>query len=177
MASGTGPESARVVDVEVVMAAERIVVGVDTTEASFEALDAAAALARERSAALVVVHVRHIPSATALSESGSEAATMQGTLDQLEAATRRRVAEALTGRGLSWTFEVRTGDPAHELIVTAEERGADAIVVGGRSHGVVGGLIVGSVAQKLVRKSPISVLVVRDGHTHTHPAGAAPAQA
>jgi nucleotide-binding universal stress UspA family protein len=40
---------------------------------------------------------------------------------------------------------------------------ATTIVVGGRTHGVVGGLVVGSVAQKLVRHSPVSVLVVREG--------------
>ena len=38
---------------------------------------------------------------------------------------------------------------------------ASLIVVGGRSHSLLGGLIVGSVAQKLLRSSPISVLVVR----------------
>ncbi|MDQ1532594.1 MAG: hypothetical protein QOF28_355 [Actinomycetota bacterium] len=32
----------------------------------------------------------------------------------------------------------------------------------GRGHSVVGGLVLGSVAQKLVRSSPISVLVVRN---------------
>jgi nucleotide-binding universal stress UspA family protein len=34
-------------------------------------------------------------------------------------------------------------------------------VVGGRGHNLLGGLLLGSVAQKLVRWSPISVLVVR----------------
>ena len=58
------------------------------------------------------------------------------------------------------------GDPATELIAAAREHQAGAIVVGGRSHGVVGGLVVGSVAQKLVRHSPVSVLVVRDGQAH-----------
>ena len=35
------------------------------------------------------------------------------------------------------------------------------IVIGGRGHSLLGGLALGSVAQKLVRCSPISVLVVR----------------
>jgi nucleotide-binding universal stress UspA family protein len=55
------------------------------------------------------------------------------------------------------------GDPATELVAAARAHHAKTIVVGGRNHGVVGGLVVGSVAQKLVRHSPVSVLVVRDG--------------
>jgi nucleotide-binding universal stress UspA family protein len=43
----------------------------------------------------------------------------------------------------------------------ATETEASLIVVGGRSHSLLGGLIVGSVAQKLLRSSQISVLVVR----------------
>lgn len=39
-------------------------------------------------------------------------------------------------------------------------------MVGGRTHGVVEGLVMGSVAQKLIRHSPVSVLVVRDGQAH-----------
>src|ERR1700738_1574257 len=58
------------------------------------------------------------------------------------------------------------GVPAAELIGAAQKNQATTIVVGGRSHGVVGGLVLGSVAQKLVRHSPISVLVVRDGQAH-----------
>jgi nucleotide-binding universal stress UspA family protein len=65
-----------------------------------------------------------------------------------------------------WRFDVALGDPATELIAAAHDHGATAIVVGGRSHGVVGGLVLGSVAQKLVRHSPVSVLVVRDGQAH-----------
>ena len=67
---------------------------------------------------------------------------------------------------MKWRFEVASGDPAHELMEAARHAQATTIVVGGRTHGVVGGLVAGSVAQKLVRHSPISVLVVRDGETH-----------
>jgi nucleotide-binding universal stress UspA family protein len=35
------------------------------------------------------------------------------------------------------------------------------IVVGGRGHSLLGGLVLGSIAQRLLRCSPISVLVIR----------------
>ncbi len=85
------------------------------------------------------------------------------TLDELQAITRTQVAGVMAGRRGGWRFDVTSGDPGAELIKAAIEHRAGAIVVGGRNHGVVGGLVVGSVAQKLVRKSPVSVLVVRHG--------------
>jgi nucleotide-binding universal stress UspA family protein len=52
-------------------------------------------------------------------------------------------------------------------LAAASGRGAAGIIVGGHRHGVVGGLVTGPVAQKLVRQSPVSVSVVRDGHLTT----------
>jgi nucleotide-binding universal stress UspA family protein len=69
----------------------------------------------------------------------------------------------LSGTGIYWSFESASGDPASELIRLGGARHADAIVVGGKTHGVLGGLVLGSVPEKLVRHSPISVVVVRDG--------------
>src|SRR6202035_3512477 len=98
-------------------------------------------------------------------EVGAEAA-ISDALDQVEQASRERAADVLSGRKVAWRFEVAGGDPATALIAAAGDHQSRAIVVGGRSHGLVGGLIVGSVAQKLVRHSPVSVLVVRDGKAH-----------
>ena len=92
------------------------------------------------------------------------------TLDAMEKTTRERTGAILAGRNLLWRFAVAHGDPAAELIAAAQDNLATAIVVGGRSHGLISGLALGSVAQKLVRHSPVSLLVVRDGHAHrVHP--------
>jgi len=91
---------------------------------------------------------------------------MNDALDEIERMSRERVADVLAGRRVRWRFEVASGDPATELMAVARLDQATTIVVGGRTHGVVGGLVIGSVAQKLVRHSPVSVLVVRDGQAH-----------
>jgi nucleotide-binding universal stress UspA family protein len=145
-----------------------MVVGVDGTADSLAALSSAAELAEESGAELLVVHVRHesaAASAASSVEAGAEAA-MSEALDEVERISRERVADVLAGRRVRWRFDVVSGDPATQLITIARDRAATTIVVGGRTHGVVGGLAVGSVAQKLVRHSPISVLVVRDGRAH-----------
>jgi nucleotide-binding universal stress UspA family protein len=145
---------------------ETVVVGVDGTADSLAALSTAAELARESGDSLVVVHVRHDSAMAAASiEVGAEAA-ISDALDEVEQASRDRAADVLSVRQVAWRFEISGGDPATALIASARVHHSRAIVVGGRSHGLVGGLIVGSVAQKLVRHSPVSVLVVRDGKAH-----------
>jgi nucleotide-binding universal stress UspA family protein len=47
------------------------------------------------------------------------------------------------------------------LIEVAQSANASLIVVGGRGHSLLGGIVLDSVAQNLVRSSPISVLVDR----------------
>jgi nucleotide-binding universal stress UspA family protein len=147
--------------------ANTIVVGVDATDDSLAALAAAAELGEESGAALVVVHVRHESwmASAAVMEPGAQP-VMRDTLDAEEKAARERAAAVLAGRGVRWRLDVALGDPATELIAAAHDHGATAIVVGGRSHGVIGGLVLGSVAQKLVRHSPVSVFVVRAGQAH-----------
>ncbi len=147
--------------------ANTIVVGVDATDDSLAALAAAAELAEESGAALVVVHVRSESwmASAAVMEAAAQPA-IADTLDAVETTTRERTAAILAERNLVWRFAVARGDPAAELIAAARDNRATAIVVGGRSHGLISGLALGSVAQKLVRHSPVSVLVVRDGHAH-----------
>jgi nucleotide-binding universal stress UspA family protein len=146
--------------------ARPIIVGVDSTADSLTALTAGARLARQQQTSILAVHVRHEPSLASETVVASEAAAIATALDEMEATTRSHVSDAMAGRSLNWRFVVTSGDPAHELIKQAIDTRAAAIVVGGRNHGIVGGLVQGSVAQKLVRKSPVSVLVVRDGQTH-----------
>ena len=112
---------------------------------------------------MVVVHVRHESAMAAANIEAGAGVAISEALDEVEQMSRERAAGVLAGRKVDWRFEVSGGDPATELIAAARAHEARAIVVGGRSHGLVGGLVVGSVAQKLVRHSPVSVLVVRDG--------------
>ena len=83
--------------------------------------------------------------------------------------SRERSHDVLAARRVRWRFEVAAGDPAAALIAAAERYAARAIVVGGRTHSLVGGLVAGSVAQELVRHPPASVIVVRDGRARVLP--------
>jgi nucleotide-binding universal stress UspA family protein len=71
------------------------------------------------------------------------------------------VVEAIRMRGGNATSIVEEGDEVEETIMrVAGELGADVIVVGSHGHGAFQGLL-GSTGAKLVRRSPIPVLVIR----------------
>lgn len=57
--------------------------------------------------------------------------------------------------------KVEFGDPAHCLIETAREIGANLIVVGTHGKGFLEEMVIGSVSSKVLREAPCSVLVVR----------------
>lgn len=53
------------------------------------------------------------------------------------------------------------GDPAEEIIALATDQRADLIVIGSRGHGRLAGLLLGSVAQKVLAHASCPVLIVR----------------
>jgi nucleotide-binding universal stress UspA family protein len=53
------------------------------------------------------------------------------------------------------------GNPAQEIIAAAKDQQADLIVVGSRGHGRLAGLLLGSVAQKVISLAHCPVVVVR----------------
>lgn len=72
------------------------------------------------------------------------------------------VVEAVTARGVRAEGLVLEGEkPAAEIAEAAQDRGADILVVGSHGQGLFQGLL-GSESTKLVRRSPIPVLVIRN---------------
>lgn len=58
---------------------------------------------------------------------------------------------------------VRNGRAADEILAQAKEDGADLVVAGAKGHGMLGALMLGSVSEALVERSPCPVLIVRGG--------------
>jgi len=73
------------------------------------------------------------------------------------------VAGRLRAAGLDASSEVRSGDPAHQIIAAAIAHDAGLVVVGTRGQTGLRRLILGSVARKVLLHAPCSVLVVRGG--------------
>jgi nucleotide-binding universal stress UspA family protein len=147
--------------------ARNIVVGVDGSGDSYGALRASARLAEQTASRLSILFVRDpgnggtLTTAFASAYEVSAEALIEDAALQVEALISEKIFDLLADRAVEWTFDTAAGDAAHMLVEFAKETEASLIVVGGRSHSLLGGLIVGSVAQKLLRSSQISVLVVR----------------
>ena len=150
-----------------------LVAGVDGTADSLAALAAAAELAEESgSEASVVVHVRHENWAVAVGgrQIGGVAAEFAatGSLDATEATSRQRSQDVLAAGRVHWRFEVASGDPATAFDPAARRYARERSSSGRRTHGVVGGLVVGRLP-KADDHSPASVIVIRGAKTPACP--------
>ena len=64
--------------------------------------------------------------------------------------------------GLEATIEVIVGHPARSIVKTAASQRTDVIVMGTHGRGAFVHLLLGSVAERVVRTAPCAVLTVRD---------------
>lgn len=132
----------------------------DFSEPSKAAWQMACALARVYGARLVALHVVY-PVTVAYGEVIPTEAVEQ------QVASGRDALEQLQPTEVGLTVEKRleTGDPVEVILRVAQELPADLIVVG--SHGRTGlaRLLMGSVAEQIVRKAPCPVLVVKRPHS------------
>jgi nucleotide-binding universal stress UspA family protein len=141
----------------------RVVVGVDGSDPSFEALRWAAEAAAMRAVELEVVFgydARQVVMPMGLAATGAGR-------EQLEKASRSMLEE-MVGRATEGT-ESRPPSvelvPAHAGAARAlleAALGADLLVVGSRGRGGVRGLLLGSVSQQCVHHAPCPVVVVRN---------------
>ena len=137
----------------------RILVPHDFSDHSTRALKVAAELAREHRGRLVVIHViTPFHPVTAFPEEGvalvAEADLMVDERRRLEAL----VARTLGRRRPPVTCRVTIGDPYHRIADAA--RGVDLIVMATAGRTGVSHLLMGSVAEKVVRHAPVPVLTL-----------------
>lgn len=90
-------------------------------------------------------------------------------IEAADDAVRRRMRETAAEIGRSFPFcplskedvVVRVGDPAEEIVSMAREGDYDLVIMGTHGHGKLEGLMIGSVAEGVVRRCAKPVLVVR----------------
>ena len=133
-----------------------ILVSTDFSPSSDAALAMATALARDSGAKLLIVHVEEIPLATGGAEylySVPEPATQE---------LKKMLGEVVPkDPNVAYEHRLLAGDPAEAIVRTAEADGVDMIVIG--THGRTGltRLLMGSVAEKVVRTAPCPVLTLK----------------
>jgi nucleotide-binding universal stress UspA family protein len=143
-----------------------VLVANDLSDASRPALTAGVELARRFGAAVTVVYVTMPPYPANhwyVPHIGTDAemlhALSQREQDAAKAALERSVGE-IAGTDFDVTIQIKTGMPADVILETADELGADLIVVGTHGRHGVERLLLGSVAERVSRKAKCSVLTV-----------------
>ena len=144
-----------------------IVVGVDGSEPSHEALRFAVVEARLREARVAAVHVWAFIPPTPIGDPGMmpmPAGDYPGQLGAERAAAEAELEDALAAAfpdGVPGEVEARLaeGDPAEALVAAAE--GADLLVVGSRGRTGIASALLGSVSRHVVSHAPCPVVVVK----------------
>jgi nucleotide-binding universal stress UspA family protein len=137
------------------LAIRRILHPTDFTERSENAFRLACALARDHGASLLVLHVQ---APVAIYGDGLMTAPLPGYTEGLR--TQLMGVRAYDPR-VTLEHKLVEGDPAGEILQVARETGCDLIVMG--THGRTGlrRMLMGSVAEEVVRKSSCPVLTVK----------------
>ena len=134
-----------------------ILVPTDFSETSAAALRYAIALARRFAARVDLLNVADYPAIAA------DAEYPIGIFETMQNAASDRLRRLLTERlveELQPDFAMHIGDPAEEIVRYAHEHAVDLIVMG--THGREGlmRVVLGSVAETVVRRAPCPVLTV-----------------
>ena len=148
---------------------KHLLVPVDFSECATRALELACALAERDRAILTLVHVSplppNLPPAALVTPPGAtepmriDAYAMQGVrarLDAMAIPLRRRGLDARTV-----AFAAPSGDVSEDLLRIGAELEVDAIVVGTHGRTGLSHLLLGSVAEKIIRRSTVPVITIR----------------
>jgi len=141
---------------------KRILVPVDFSTTSRRALDYAHHLAVKFDAALHLVHVCEVPSMMTASMDAYAINYADWTQRLGEEAERELNKTKSALDDVKVTTEVLFGRPAAAITEDAVSNGADLIVMGTHGHGAMMHVLMGNVAERVVRTAPCPVLTVRE---------------
>lgn len=143
------------------MTAKHILVPTDFSPYADYALDYAIELAKALQARLTLLHVLQL---SPLTMGEVPPSVFNLTLQEMETRARQQLQatlERIQQTGVQGDSAIIEGLPFQTIIDTAKERGVDLIVMS--THGRTGltHMLMGSVAEKVVRLAPCPVLVTR----------------
>lgn len=142
-----------------------IIVGVDGSAESLQALRWALEEARLRKTAVRVVHVWQYPVAVVISDpflGGPEADPLlidPSDLPRIAQAHLAEVVRSVVADPSAVEQQVVPGHPAEELVAAAKD--AELLVVGSRGRGGFSGLLLGSMSQACAQHARCPVVIVR----------------
>ena len=140
-----------------------ILVAVDFSAASVAAIQQALILAEAFDARILVVHVLHDPADAPGFYVAKKAA--RKVFRNMEEAAAKMLADFVDKHLKKWKnveAQIVPGIPGDEIVRCAQKEKADLVVVGTRGLSGLKRLLIGSVADRVIRTCPCPVLTVQD---------------
>ncbi len=138
----------------------RILVAIDGSKMSNKALKSALQIAKERYSKVGVIHAEKN---VMISENMTT-----DSIDEIYAKINREVDglfDEAKGLAKEEDLEIEThyvmGDPAVQIVKTAEQENYQLIVMGSRGLGAIKGIVMGSVSYKVLQLSHCPVLIIK----------------
>ncbi len=139
----------------------RILLAIDDSAVAAKAIRRVAKLAKELKAAPQVSLVYVVPRLSRAAEKEFGKAGPGRYYDRESEAVLGLVRPLLKRTGLPFEERKAVGDAAPTILAEAAATKADMIAIGSHGKSALKGLLIGSVAQKVIATSPVPVLVVR----------------
>lgn len=152
---------------------KRILVPVDFSPPSENALDYAIELARTASAEVIVLHAYPVVLLGYLDVAWGTVDIMGSILNAANESMQRLV-DARKGKGVAILSLVQQNDPWHAILAAAEENKCDLIVMSTHGRQGIAHALIGSVAEKVIRTAPCPVLTIRPPESREHKGREAP---
>jgi nucleotide-binding universal stress UspA family protein len=138
----------------------------DFSEGSEEAFQTALMMAGESRAKLTLFHVHHVPTTVFPDVILPVTPSVQRDLERAVEQSLAELCARARAAGVSADYRTAVGATHAEICEAADAIGADLIVIGTHGRSGISHAILGSVAEKVVRKAQCPVLTVRS-HMHT----------
>lgn len=153
------------------MKTRKILIPIDFSEASRRAMRYGLEFARDLGAEATLLHAYALPNAVLPDGSVilADAQLLASVVDEVDRLMRSALEEAALFDAPVSSQTVQ-GDAAKEIVRVADEGGYDLIVMGTHGRTGVRRLVMGSVAEKVVRTSNVPVITAR-AHDEVHAEG------
>jgi nucleotide-binding universal stress UspA family protein len=143
---------------------KKIICAVDFSNATPEVLKMGINLAKSFGADLELFHsVEPEPSYTAYGFTPGEFPAMNAFQEEAKRRATNKLNDLLDTARMELpnaTAQMIDGSPLHSLLDHVRESGADFVILGSHGHGVIASLLLGSVAEGMVRKATVPTLIV-----------------
>ncbi len=140
---------------------KNILIAVDGSSPSTEALEFGLELAADEGARAIVVHVIHSIDSVPAAGFGTSPGAIVHEVAEGDRAPLEEAAELAAARAVDVETKLLRGATVAEIVGYADARDVDLIVIGSRGHGALTTTLLGSVSLGVLRHTTRPVLIVR----------------